>query len=262
MTSLLLGPADEVRRRGLRRMRAIAPVPAAARRRRVPAHAAPRRRLGLRQRGRGGGDGRGARRLVRGHRAVPAPAGPAGPAHGDHPHPQGRARPEPAGVRERPTSCTADVARDRVASADVARRAGRWLEDEGHAPGSWPRWRPPPRRRCAPAPGRGALARRGVHAAAARRGAAERGRGPAARRGRPRRRAPRAGRPRRRRGPRVAVGQPAHRRPGDGRPGTVVVTAVAGRQGDRPASTTRRSPGWPTSATTPATRPALPWTTC
>ena len=28
---------------------------------------------------------------------------------------------------------TADVARDRVASADVARRLGRWLEDEGHS---------------------------------------------------------------------------------------------------------------------------------
>ena len=85
---------------------------------------------------------------------------------------------EPAGVRERRTSCTEDVARDRVAAADVARRARSLAGGRAAtAPGSWPRWRPRPRRRCAPlhqdevrSPGRG------VHAAAARRGAAQPGR--------------------------------------------------------------------------------------
>ena len=55
--------------------------PAAPRRLRVRRHAGARRLLGLRQRGRRGVDGRRDRRLVRGDRALQAPAGPADPAH-------------------------------------------------------------------------------------------------------------------------------------------------------------------------------------
>ena len=46
-----------------------------------------------------GGDGRRARRLVRRHRAVPPPARPADPAHGDHPQAQGPDRAQPRRVR-------------------------------------------------------------------------------------------------------------------------------------------------------------------
>ena len=91
------------RRRDLRRMKAFATGAARARRRRLP------RRPGQRGHGAGvdrlragrrrGGDGRRARRLVRGHRAVPPPARAADPAHGDHPPPQGPDRAQPRRVR-------------------------------------------------------------------------------------------------------------------------------------------------------------------
>ena len=91
--------ADEGRRRALRRMRTLAVsllLLAAV------VYVVTLGRdgfLGLRERRRRGLDGRRDRGLVRGHRAVPAPAGPAGPAHRADPAAQGRAGPQPRGVR-------------------------------------------------------------------------------------------------------------------------------------------------------------------
>ena len=265
MTTLLLGPADEVataRPAADARDRA---VPAAAGRRGLPAHAAPRRRLGLRQRGRRGRDGRArwptgspSPRCSGTRSGVPVPHTAIIPTRKDalgqslqefveRPLPDRRRRPRPGGLGRR----------------GAARRPAGW-RTRATAPGSWPRWRPRPRRalRVLHQDEVRSLVR-GVDAAAARRGTAQRrsaGRllGEIVRDGAHHGLVDLAAR----RGPRVAVGQPADGRPGDGRPGAVVVTAVAGRQGDRPRPPRGRRAGWPTSGTTPATRPARPWTTC
>ena len=92
MTMITPDPdADERRRRGLRRMRTLAVVAAAARRGGVRRHARPGRLLGLRERRRRGVDGGCDRGLVRGHRALQAPARAADPAHRADPEAQGRA---------------------------------------------------------------------------------------------------------------------------------------------------------------------------
>ena len=74
------------------------------------------------------GDGRRARRLVRGHRAVPPSARPADPAHGDHPAQQG---PDRRGARQLPPGefprFPSVVAR-RMRNIDVAGAAGRFLQ--------------------------------------------------------------------------------------------------------------------------------------
>ena len=234
MTTLLLGPADEVRRRGLRRMRAIALS--------LLLLAAVVFLLTLHRDGAWGFVNAAAEAAMVGALAdwfaVTALFR----------HPLGLPVPHTAIIPTRKDALgqslqefvsdhflTADVARDRVASADVARRAGRWLEDEGHST-----------RVVAEVATATATGLRALHQDEVRSlvvgsmlprlveeplsAVAGRLLGEVVRDGG----SPRAGRPRRRRGPRVAVGQPAHRRPGDGRPGTVVVTAVAGRQGDRP----------------------------
>ena len=132
MTSLVLGPADETRRRGLRRMRTLALsllllaavvflltlhrdgawgfVNAAAEAAMVGALA----------------DWFAVTALFRHPMGVPVPHTAIIPTRKDA---LGQS------LQEFVTDhfLTADVARDRVASADVARRLGRWLEDEGHS---------------------------------------------------------------------------------------------------------------------------------
>ncbi len=132
MTSLVLSPADETRRRGLRRMRTLALsllllaavvflltlhrdgawgfVNAAAEAAMVGALA----------------DWFAVTALFRHPMGVPVPHTAIIPTRKDA---LGQS------LQEFVTAhfLTADVARDRVASADVARRLGRWLEDEGHS---------------------------------------------------------------------------------------------------------------------------------
>jgi uncharacterized membrane-anchored protein YjiN (DUF445 family) len=132
MTTLLLGPADQARRRGLRRMRAIALsllllaavvflltvhrdgawgfVNAAAEAAMVGALA----------------DWFAVTALFRHPLGVPVPHTAIIPTRKDA---LGQS------LQEFVTQhfLTADVARDRVAAADVARRVGAWLEDEGHS---------------------------------------------------------------------------------------------------------------------------------
>ena len=132
MTSLVLSPADETRRRGLRRMRTLALsllllaavvflltlhrdgawgfVNAAAEAAMVGALA----------------DWFAVTALFRHPMGVPVPHTAIIPTRKDA---LGQS------LQEFVTDhfLTADVARDRVASADVARRLGRWLEDEGHS---------------------------------------------------------------------------------------------------------------------------------
>ena len=132
MTTLLLGPADQARRRGLRRMRAIALsllllaavvflltvhrdgawgfVNAAAEAAMVGALA----------------DWFAVTALFRHPLGVPMPHTAIIPTRKDA---LGRSLQEFVTS----TSSTADVARDRVAAADVARRVGAWLEDAGHS---------------------------------------------------------------------------------------------------------------------------------
>ena len=82
--------------------------------------------LGLRQRRRRGVDGGRDRRLVRGHRALQAPARAADPAHRADPAPQGRAGPGPRGVRRRELPPGGDHPRPDRGRDDLAagRRAG------------------------------------------------------------------------------------------------------------------------------------------
>ena len=132
MTSLVLSPADETRRRGLRRMRTLALsllllaavvflltlhrdgawgfVNAAAEAAMVGALA----------------DWFAVTALFRHPMGVPVPHTAIIPTRKDA---LGQS------LQEFVTDhfLTADVARDRVATADIARRAGRWLEDEGHS---------------------------------------------------------------------------------------------------------------------------------
>ena len=92
------------------------------------------RRLGLRAGRRRGVDGRRAGRLVRRHRAVPAPAGAADPAHGDHPEQEGPDR-RRAG-RLRPAVLPDD--RDR------RRAGGRGRRSRSGSASGWPTRRTPP----------------------------------------------------------------------------------------------------------------------
>ena len=90
------------------------------------------RRLGLPAGGRRGGDGRRPRRLVRGHRAVPASARPADPAHRDHPAQEG---PDRTGAgRLRPAELPQRSGRRRAAAGGRDPAAGRRVAgDPGHA---------------------------------------------------------------------------------------------------------------------------------
>jgi uncharacterized membrane-anchored protein YjiN (DUF445 family) len=132
MTSLVLGPADEARRRGLRRMRTLALS--------LLLLAAVVFLLTLHRDGAWGFVNAAAEAAMVGALAdwfaVTALFR----------HPMGLPVPHTAIIPTRKDALgqslqefvtdhflTADVARDRVASADVARRLGRWLEDEGHS---------------------------------------------------------------------------------------------------------------------------------
>jgi uncharacterized membrane-anchored protein YjiN (DUF445 family) len=132
MTSLVLGPADETRRRGLRRMRTLALS--------LLLLAAVVFLLTLHRDGAWGFVNAAAEAAMVGALAdwfaVTALFR----------HPMGLPVPHTAIIPTRKDALgqslqefvtdhflTADVARDRVASADVARRLGRWLEDEGHS---------------------------------------------------------------------------------------------------------------------------------
>jgi uncharacterized membrane-anchored protein YjiN (DUF445 family) len=132
MTSLVLGPADETRRRGLRRMRTLALS--------LLLFAAVVFLLTLHRDGAWGfvnaaaeaamvgalADWFAVTALFRHPMGVPVPHTAIIPTRKDA---LGQS------LQEFVTDhfLTADVARDRVASADVARRLGRWLEDEGHS---------------------------------------------------------------------------------------------------------------------------------
>ncbi|CAA9385461.1 MAG: probable membrane protein STY4873, partial [uncultured Nocardioidaceae bacterium] len=102
-------PPDDDPRAGPRRRATEGSAPdavagrraAAARRDRLPADPGPGRVPRVRQRRRGGVDGRCDRRLVRGRRAVQAPAGDPGPAHGAGAEAQGDVRSRARGVRQR-----------------------------------------------------------------------------------------------------------------------------------------------------------------
>ena len=132
MTSLVLSPADETRRRGLRRMRTLALS--------LLLLAAVVFLLTLHRDGAWGFVNAAAEAAMVGALAdwfaVTALFR----------HPMGVPVPHTAIIPNRKDALgqslqefvtdhflTADVARDRVASADVARRLGRWLEDEGHS---------------------------------------------------------------------------------------------------------------------------------
>jgi uncharacterized membrane-anchored protein YjiN (DUF445 family) len=132
MTSLVLSPADETRRRGLRRMRTLALS--------LLLLAAVVFLLTLHRDGAWGFVNAAAEAAMVGALAdwfaVTALFR----------HPMGLPVPHTAIIPTRKDALgqslqefvtdhflTADVARDRVASADVARRLGRWLEDEGHS---------------------------------------------------------------------------------------------------------------------------------
>ena len=127
-------PMAEERVRALRRMKLIAGGLLLARRghlRAVPRGRRRQRRLGLRAGRRRGVDGRRAGRLVRGHRAVPAPAAAADPAHRDHPGEEGpdRRRRWPAS-----SSSTSSPPRSSATGSprrEVPRRVGEWLADAG-----------------------------------------------------------------------------------------------------------------------------------
>ncbi len=132
MTSLVLSPADETRRRGLRRMRTLALA--------LLLLAAVVFLLTLHRDGAWGfvnaaaeaamvgalADWFAVTALFRHPMGVPVPHTAIIPTRKDA---LGQS------LQEFVTDhfLTADVARDRVASADVARRLGRWLEDEGHS---------------------------------------------------------------------------------------------------------------------------------
>ena len=113
---------------------AARPLAARARRGRLRPDPQPRpdRGLGLRQHRGRGRDGRRAGRLVRGDRAVPAPARAAGAAHGDHPQAQERDRPQPPGVRHRELPHRGD--RPRAARRGPRGGAGRAVARGAGAP--------------------------------------------------------------------------------------------------------------------------------
>ena len=158
---------------------------------------------------------------------------------------------------------TADVARDRVASADVARRVGRWLEDEGHstrvvaevatatAQGAARRCT---RTRC----GRscwGRCCRGSSRSRSARSPAGCWARSSATVRTTAWSTSP-SSRPTLASANQRTVARVMAAR------GALVVTAVAGRQGDRPGAPRGRGLGGRRPRQPPATRPARRWTTC
>ena len=256
--------------RGCRPTRRSAPdaaarrVAARARRGRLRADPQPRpvRGLGLRQHRGRGRDGRRAGRLVRGDRAVPAPARAAGAAHGDHPQAQERDRPQPAGVRDRELPHRGD--RPRPAGGGARGGAGRAVARGGRAPapGAHRGGAGGARRAGADVRRRGAGAGRGLPRAAAGAGAGGADRRHPARGDRRRADPPRAGRPRPGAAARLARRQPRHVCRGAGRAGAVVVAAVGRRQGDRldlPAGA-RLAAGHPRRPA--ATRRARRSTTC
>ena len=134
--------ADEARRRGLRQDAHRRGVAAGPGRHRVRRHAGPGGCLGLRQRRCRGVDGRRDRRLVRGDRALQAPAGPADPAH----------RADPAAARtssvggSRSSSARTSSRRTSSASGWPRRRSRPGVGDLAHRPGQ----RPPGGRRGRP----------------------------------------------------------------------------------------------------------------
>ena len=123
--------ADAARRRGLRRMRTLAVSLLLFAAVVYVATLGPDGFLGLRQRRRRGLDGRRDRRLVRGDRAVQAPARAADPAH----------RADPASARTSwaaasrsssgRTSCRRTIIRERIAAAPISQRVGQWLAEPG-----------------------------------------------------------------------------------------------------------------------------------
>ncbi len=207
-------------------------LPAAVRGGRVRRDPRPARLPRLRERRRRGLDGRRDRGLVRGHRAVQAPARAPGPAHRADPEAQGRARQGARGVRRRELPPRGDhpragrlghhlAARRPLARRTRARPAGRRRDRRRRRA----RAQPGPRRAHRGAdPGRaGAALPRGADLAAA---------GQPARGGRARRPAPRAGRPRPGRAAPLAGGEPGHRRRDPRRAGAVVGADAAQRRGD------------------------------
>ena len=155
---------DQQRRRGLRRMRTLAVSLLLFAAVVYVADPRPGRLPRLRERRRRGVDGRRHRRLVRGHRALQAPAGAADPAHRADPATQGDARPQPRGVRRgelpaggrdprAPRRRAAEPAASAPGSARSATPAGSSTRPppcstsgwRGSATRTWPRWS---RRRC------------------------------------------------------------------------------------------------------------------
>ena len=124
--------ADAVRRRGLRRMRALALALLVFAAVVYVADAGPGRLLGLRQRRRRGLDGRRDRRLVRRDRAVPAPARAAGAAHGADP---ASARTSSAESLEEFVARTSSTRRSSATAwppPTCRERVGRWLRVPEH----------------------------------------------------------------------------------------------------------------------------------
>ena len=195
--------------------------------------ARPVRVLGLRQHGGGGRDGRRAGRLVRGDRAVPAPARPSGAAHGDHPEAQERDRSQPAGVRDRELPHRGD--RPRPARRGTRRGAGRAVARGARAPAPGAHRGSPggPRRSGPTLRRRGAGPGGGLPRAAAGPGAGGADRRHPARGDRRRADPPRPRRPRPGAAARLARRQPGHLCRDAGRAGAVVVAAVGRRPGDR-----------------------------
>ena len=111
--------------------------------------------LGYVQADRRGGDGRRAGRLVRGGGDLPAPAGPADPAHGDHPRAQGAVRRDARRASSSRASSRPTRSPSGCAAADVG---GRVAALAGRAGQRRPRGRAHRRRRRA---GRRPAARRG-----------------------------------------------------------------------------------------------------
>ena len=132
---------DDRRRPGGRRATRLGAAPDAEHRRRsaglrrggLRRHAGPGRLPRVRQRRRRGVDGRRDRGLVRGHRAVQAPAGAADPAHGADPEAQGRARPRAWRSSSARTSCRRTSSASGSRSAAPSRRLGEWLCEPANA---------------------------------------------------------------------------------------------------------------------------------
>ena len=124
--------ADAQRRRGLRRMRTLAVSLLVFAAVVYLVTLGQRRLLGLRQRRRRGVDGRCDRRLVRGDRALQAPARAARPAHRADPAAQGRARPRASRSSSGENFLQEAIIRERIASATISLRVGQWLAEPAH----------------------------------------------------------------------------------------------------------------------------------